>query len=55
MSAKLAVNVRKACYLLLDGGLNPSTVEEALKNLNQPTAGYYYAEDVLNVLRQERN
>ena len=46
MTDKTGISTKTAAYNMLDAGLEIATVEKALKELNTPAAGYYYAEDV---------
>lgn len=50
MSDKLAFNVRKSAIILFEAGMTVEQVQKALENTKQPTAGYYYADDVFNIV-----
>lgn len=52
MADKLAFNVRKSAYILFESGMTAEQVESALKNTKQPTEGYYYADDIYNILHK---
>lgn len=51
MSDKLAFNIRKSAYILFESGMTADQVEKALQNTKQPTAGYYYSDDIYKLVK----
>ena len=50
MKDRLAFNIRKSAYILFDAGMTFDQVQAALQNTKQPTTGYYYADDIFNIV-----
>lgn len=54
MSDKIAINGRKAAYLMLEAGLGENVVQNGIYEIKQPVKGYYYPSDVFKYIKAHK-
>lgn len=51
-NTRMAISDKVAAYICWDNGLSPENIKLVLKETKQPTAGYYYSDDIKETMNK---